>query len=276
MIIDSHQHFWKYTPKRDTWMDDSMAKIRRDFLPEDLKPILKTNGVDGCIAVQADQSENETNFLLDLANTHDMIRGVVGWVDLTSPTIEDRLAHFSKQPKFKGVRHIIQAESEDFVLRKDFQHGMSKLQKYNLTYDILVYPNQLPNIIKLVSKFPEQIFVVDHLAKPYIKDKKIHPWKHTIEQLALFDNVYCKVSGLVTEADWHQWRYTDFIPYLDIVFNAFGIKRVLFGSDWPVSTLAGQYHQILEIITTYSSQFTNDQQASIMGKNALDCYKLES
>ncbi|MDO5977370.1 amidohydrolase family protein [Flavivirga spongiicola] len=274
MKIDAHQHFWKYNPVRDAWIDDSMTVIRKDFLPQDLKPILEANTIDGCIAVQADQSENETDFLLQCAIENPFIKGVVGWVDLLSDNVEERLEYYSKNNILKGVRHIVQAEANDFMLRKDFQNGISKLQQFNLTYDILVFPPQLEAAIQLVREFPNQKFVLDHIAKPYIKDAKIHDWKINMSTLAKAPNVYCKVSGMVTEADLKQWRLSDFQPYLDVVFEAFGIDRIMYGSDWPVCLLAAEYQEQLNIIETYISRFSSDDKIKIMGNNAIRFYNL--
>ena len=276
MRIDSHQHFWKYDALRDSWIDDSMKVIRRDFFPEDLMPILEEYNIDGCVAVQADQSEKETTFLLDFAEHNDGIKGVVGWVDLCADTVEDRLIHFSKNPYFKGVRHILQSEKEDFVLRKDFQNGISKLAPLGLTYDLLVFPNQLRNTIALVDRFPNQKFVLDHLAKPLIKAGELEEWKNAIIALAQRSNVYCKLSGMVTEADWKSWKKEDFKPYLDTVFSAFGTERLLYGSDWPVCLLAGQYGEVLGLVENYIQELSQKEKESIMGLNACDFYNLKN
>jgi len=272
--IDSHQHFWKYNPQRDTWIDDTMQVIRRDFLPEDLKPILKKNKVDGCIVVQADQSENETQFLLDLAKENPFIKGVVGWVDLCDENIEKRLSFFSEDENLKGIRHIVQAENNDFLLRKDFQNGIDKLSKFNLTYDILIKKEQLANTIKFVKQHPNQLFVVDHIAKPNIKDGEIVEWEKQIQQLSNYENVFCKISGLVTEADWQHWKYKDFVPYLDTIFNAFDTDRIMFGSDWPVCLLGGTYQEIKSIIEQYIEKLSNTEKENIMGNNASKFYKI--
>ncbi|MBA6152849.1 amidohydrolase family protein [Gelidibacter maritimus] len=275
MRIDTHQHFWKFDPQRDAWITDDMSVIQRDFLPENLKPVLQQHQLDGCVAVQADTSEAETKFLLDLANQHDFIKGVVGWLDLCSGTIENRLQQFSKHRKLKGLRHIVQAEPVGFMLRKDFQNGISALEKYNLTYDILIFPHQLEDAIKLVEAFPKQKFILDHGAKPYIKDGKIEPWKSQMETLSGFENVACKVSGLTTEADWKDWDNANMEPYLDVIFNVFGTKRTLFGSDWPVSLLAGNYTETLSLVEDYISKFSETEQQQIMGLNAKTWYHLE-
>lgn len=274
MIIDSHQHFWIYDPVRDSWIDETMSVIRKDFLPKDLKPILEANNVDGCIAVQADQSEKETEFLLECAQQNTFIKGVVGWVDLCDENIAKRLNHFSKNKYLKGIRHIVQAEKDDFVLGKDFQRGISKLNTYNLVYDILVFPNQLENAIKLVEQFPNQKFVLDHIAKPQISKSLNEKWVKNIKQLAAFKNVTCKISGMVTETDNFNWTPELFTPFLDTIVNAFGTKRIMFGSDWPVCLLAGEYKSILQIIENYFIDSSEEDMQMIMGGNAIKIYNL--
>lgn len=274
MRIDSHQHFWNYDPIRDSWIDESMQVLRKDFSPNDLEPILKDNNMNGCVAVQADQSEKETIFLLNIADENSFIKGVVGWVDLCANDVEERLSYFAKNPKFKGVRHIIQAESKDFILHDDFQNGISKLKKFDLVYDILIQKEQLENTIKLVEKFPNQRFVLDHIAKPSIQERELEPWKTQMKALAKHKNVHCKVSGLVTESDVNNWRYEDFIPYLDIIFGTFGINRIMYGSDWPVCLLAAKYTEQLAIIKNYINTFTVREQNLIMGLNSIKFYNL--
>ncbi|MFV1450785.1 amidohydrolase family protein [Maribacter sp. HS] len=276
MIIDSHQHFWKYDPVRDSWINGAMKIIQRDFLPSDLKPILTENNVDGCIAVQADQSETETTFLLNLATHNNFIKGVVGWVDLCDNNVKKRLEYFAQNKLFKGVRHILQAEKEDFILNQAFMNGISELAALNLTYDLLVFPNQLKNSTQLVSKFSNQKFVLDHIAKPPIKSGEINDWKAAITALAKNPNVYCKLSGLTTEANWSSWNISDFTPYIDVVFEAFGTDRLMFGSDWPVCLLAGSYSKNKDIITSYIKQLSLTEQAQIMGLNAMDFYNLNA
>lgn len=274
MIIDSHQHFWIYDSVRDSWIDETMRVIRKDFFPKDLKPILEANNVDGCIAVQADQSEKETEFLLECAQQNTFIKGVVGWVDLCDENIEERLIHFTKNKHLKGIRHIVQAEKDDFVLGKDFQRGISKLNTYNLVYDILVFPNQLESAIKLVEQFPNQKFVLDHIAKPQISKGLNEKWVKNIKQLAAFKNVACKISGMVTETDNFNWTPELFMPFLDTIVNAFGTKRIMFGSDWPVCLLAGEYKSILQIIENYFIDSTEEDMQMIMGGNAIKIYNL--
>jgi len=276
MKIDSHQHFWKYHPVRDVWITEAMQVLKHDFLPEDLKPILEDNFIDGCIAVQADQSEEESLFLLELAEKNPFIKAVVGWVDLCAAHVEERLAFFSKYPKFKGVRHIVQAENDAFLLGQDFQNGISKLEPFGLVYEVLIRKEQLENAGKLVQKFPNQTFVLDHIAKPNIKEREMQPWKDQITALANHKNVSCKISGLVTEADWENHSYEDFVPYLDVVFEAFGVNRILFGSDWPVCLLADKYATVLSYIKTYISKFNTEEQVKIMGGNAIKIYALNN
>lgn len=274
MRIDSHQHFWNYDPVKNAWIDESMKTIRRDFSPEDLAPILKSANIDGCVAVQADQSEAETDFLLGFAENSEIVKGVVGWVDLMADNVEERLEVYSKNKWLKGIRHIVQSEPDNFMLRADFQHGISKLAQFGQVYDILVFPTQLPASIALAEKFPDQPFVLDHIAKPYIKDGKIDGWKADIQQLAQFPQVQCKVSGMVTEADWAKWKPEDFTPYLDVVFEAFGTDRIMFGSDWPVCLVAADYQQGLGIVEGYIAGLSAEEKAKVMGINAQKFYNL--
>lgn len=275
MIIDSHQHFWKYDPIRHDWINDEMRILKRDFLPTDLQQVYEGAGIDGCVAVQADQSEAETDFLLALAEQHAFIRGVVGWVDLRSPDLAERLLHYSAYPKLKGFRHVVQSEPDpNFMLRDDFQCGIAQLHAHNYTYDILIFPNQLPAAIETVKNFPDQKFVVDHIAKPYIKAGKIAQWAKDMEQIASFPNVMCKLSGMVTEADWQNWKKADFVPYLAEVNRCFTAERLLFGSDWPVCLLGGSYLAVKDILSEYLKDFSDEDQAAIWGENANHFYQL--
>ncbi len=275
MIIDSHQHFWNYDPVRHEWINDEMAILKRDFLPPDLLKIYEAAGVDGCVAVQADQSEAETNFLLQLAEENAFIKGVVGWVDLRAPNLAERLLHFSEFPKLKGFRHVVQSEPDpNFMLREDFQSGIAQLHAHNYTYDILIFPNQLPAAIETVRNFPDQRFVVDHIAKPYIKAGKIKEWAAHMETIASFPNVMCKVSGMVTEADWGNWKKADFVPYLEVVSKSFSAERLMFGSDWPVCLLGGAYPSIKNILESYLQDFSEEDQAAIWAGNATHFYQL--
>ncbi len=275
MRIDAHQHFWKYDPIKDAWIDNTMLAIRRDFMPTDLYPHLREDQIDGCIAVQADQSEQETEFLLNCAAEFDFILGVIGWLDLRNPNINQRLDYFSKFQKLKGLRHIIQAEADDqFMLSDNFQNGINCLKKYNLIFELLIKVNQLPFAIELVKNFPDQKFILDHMAKPLIKAGEIEPWATHIQALAALPNVFCKLSGMVTEDNWNNWQEQSFKKYLDIVFECFGISRLIFGSDWPVCLLASSYNQVISIIENYLKSFTQSEQKSVMGQNAILFYNL--
>jgi L-fuconolactonase len=276
MTIDSHQHFWRYDPARDAWITDTMALLKRDFLPKELERECAANSVDGTIVVQADQSEEETLFLLDLAERHKRIVGVVGWIDFCSPSVEERLQSFSQYQKLCGFRHIAQAEPDDqFLVGHDFTRGISLLREFDFTYDILIYPKQLPAAMELAARFPEQRFVVDHLAKPLIKEGCREPWASYMRTIAQNANVFCKVSGLVTEADWHRWKPEDIWPYLDVVFEAFGPERLMFGSDWPVCLLAASYQQVIQLIETYVKAHAAQFKENIFGGNAVRFYGLK-
>jgi len=273
--IDSHQHFWKFDPIRDSWINDDMKAIRRDFLPADLEPVLKQHGFDGCVVVQSDQSEAENEFQLKHAAAADFVKGVVGWVDLQDENVEERLAYYSAFKAMKGFRHVLQGEADRaLMLKPAFKRGIRLLHQHNFTYDILIFPDQLQYATDLVNQFPYQKFVIDHIAKPYIKDGKIDGWRQDIKAIAAHDNVYCKISGMVTEADWNNWKADDFRPYLDTVTEAFGTKRILYGSDWPVCQVAGGYAKMLAVVTDYFSAFTENEQQQFFGANATRFYNL--
>jgi L-fuconolactonase len=276
MTIDSHQHFWRYDPARDAWITDAMSPLKRDFMPEEFERECDANGIDGSIAVQADQSEDETHFLLDLAEHCKRIVGVVGWVDLRSADIEQRLQFFSQFKKLCGFRHIAQGEPDDFLTVADFVRGISRLREYSFTYDILIYPGQLPAAIELVSRYPEQRFVVDHASKPFIRSGSREPWGSHIKMIAQNKNVFCKVSGLVTEADWVHWKPGGIHPYLDVVFEAFGPERLMFGSDWPVCLLAASYGQVKRLVETYVEVQAAKHKPDIFGGNAIRFYGLKA
>ncbi len=253
-----------------------MAILKQDFLPADLEKIFLENAVDGCIAVQADQSEEETDFLLGLATKYSIIKGVVGWVDFRADNIEDRLQYYAKFPLVRGFRHIVQDEPDaNFMLKEDFQRGLSYLDNYGFTYDILIFPSQMEAALKTIQKFPNQRFVIDHIAKPYIKDGKTPGWEKHMRAFAESPNVYCKVSGMVTEADWTNWTYEDFVPWLDIVFEAFGSDRIMYGSDWPVCMLAGTYAQVKGILERYLTPYSTKEKEKIWGENAIRFYDIE-
>ena len=276
MRIDAHQHFWKYNHVDYSWISDSMKILRRDFLPGDLLPHLKQIDFDGSIAVQARQSIEETRWLLELAGKYDFIKGVVGWVDLCSDEAESQLIEFASHPKFTGVRHVLQDEADDmFMLQEAFLNGISLLNKYKLVYELLIFPRHLPYAARLVNQFPDQQFVLDHIAKPLIKDRILSPWKEGIKQLALYNNVSCKLSGMVTEASWQGWTKDDFAPYLDVIFDSFGSSRLMIGSDWPVCTLASDYEVTMQIIMDYVTLKSEADSDLIMGRNAERIYNLK-
>lgn len=273
MRIDAHQHFWKYNHLEYSWISDQMKALKKDFLPGDLLPELKQMKFDGSIAVQARQSLEETKWLLELAGKYDFIKGVVGWVDLCSTKAESQLAEFSSNPKFVGVRHVLQDEPDDqFMLKDRFLRGISLLKKYNLIYELLIFPTHLPYALQLVKRFPEQRFVLDHIAKPLIRDKILEPWSGGIKQLALQPNMYCKLSGMVTEASWKGWRKEDFVPYLDVIFASFGTSRLMIGSDWPVCTVASDCRKTMQIVIDYIASESQADRESILGKNAERIY----
>ena len=273
--IDAHVHFWNYDEVKDSWITEEMQVIRRNFLPEDLAPLLKQNGFDGCVAVQADQSEAENDFLLGLAELHPFIKAVVGWVDLQAENIEATLEFYCRHEKLKGFRHILQGETDKaLMLTPAFKRGIKALEKFNYTYDVLIRKEQLPYAATLVKNFPEVRFVLDHLAKPAIKDAGIHEWASDIRELALNPNVCCKVSGMVTEASWSEWKQDDFVPYLDVVFEAFGISRLMYGSDWPVCTLSCGYSETAGIVSSYLHPFSENEKALFWGGNAYQFYNI--
>ncbi len=276
MTIDAHQHFWHFDPVRDSWITDDMAMIRRDFLPADLEPVLAQNGIDGCVAVQASQSEAETLFLVNMAHSYDIVKGVVGWVDLQAENLAQRLDELSMHTAIKGYRHVAQAEADDFLTRPAVVEGIRQLAQFGLTYDILIYPNQLKAALHLVRAVPEVNFVIDHLAKPYIKKGEISRWSNFMTEIAKYKNVSCKLSGMVTEADWHTWSKKDLFPYLDVAFEQFGPDRLLFGSDWPVCLVAANYTQVKTLIDDYVYPWGEEVRAKVFGENAVSFYGLKS
>lgn len=275
MKIDSHQHFWKYDPVEYGWIDDAMRAIRRDFLPGHLRAEIAAAGVDGVVSVQARQSLAETQWLLDLAAENDFIKGVAGWVELVSPNVGAELERFAANPKLKSVRHVVQGEPDaDFILRDDFNHGIRELQKFSLAYDILIFERHLPQTIRFVDAHPNQVFVLDHVAKPRIKDGVLEPWNNNIRELARRPNVYCKISGMVTEADYKTWTEAQLRPYFEAVLGAFGPKRLMFGSDWPVCLVACDYVSWHKLVSGWISKLSPGEQARILGGTAIEAYRL--
>ncbi|MDX1602408.1 MAG: amidohydrolase family protein [Salinimicrobium sediminis] len=275
MRIDSHQHFWKFDPQTYPWITDEMAVIRKDFTPEDLSPLLKENGFYGCIAVQADQSEAETEKLLKMAEQYSFIKGVVGWIDLTSPDVEERLKYFSKNPFLKGIRHTVWDEKGEFMTSPEFQRGIGLLANLGLSYDILAFDYQLRSAVELVGAFPRQKFVLDHMGKPKIFGKPDKEWISNIRQLGELANVWCKISGLVTETKNFSWKSTDLFPFLEVVYEAFGADRLIFGSDWPVCLSAASYKEVIAIVEEFFRSVSKEEKEKIFGKNAVNFYNLK-
>lgn len=275
MRIDAHQHFWRYTEIEFGWIDDAMASIRRDFLPADLAPLLNETGIDATVAVQARQSMEETEWLLQLADAYPQIAGVVGWVPLIDPKVEKVLEALSANSKFRGVRHVLQAEPSEYMAREDFNTGVALLRPYSLTYDLLILQHQLPAAIKFVDRLPNQPMVLDHLAKPLIASHEIEPWRAQILELARRPHISCKLSGMVTEANFHNWTIEDLQPYVETALEAFGPERLLFGSDWPVCTVASSYKRWLDVVKQCTAGLSSDEQDKILGENAQKFYGLE-
>lgn len=275
-IIDAHHHLWKYNSSDYGWMDDSMEMLKKDHLPADLEKELTGSNVGGTVVVQARQVPEETEWLLEMADKYPFIKGVVGWVDLQSAALQALLDEFSMHPKLKGVRHVIQDEPDNlFMLRPAFLRGLELLQEYHLAYDLLIFPGHLPCALELVSMFPGLRFILDHMSKPPIRSGSILPWKDDVTALAGQPNVWCKVSGMITEADHHRWKYEDLVPYMEVVLEAFGADRLLVGSDWPVCMLAGTYHEVMEIPVRFFGEMDIAEQEKIFVQNAVDCYALE-
>jgi L-fuconolactonase len=274
MNIDAHNHFWQFDPVRHDWISGEMAAIQKDFSPEDLLPLLHSNNIDGTVAVQVDQTEGETNYLLELADQFSFIKGVVGWVDLRSSDLRERLEYFSQFKKLKGFRHIVQGEPSGFLKNRLFLNGVELLGEYGYTYDLLIYHYQLKEALEFAAALPDVRIVVDHIAKPSIRTREKAKWEVEMAALATFQNVYCKVSGMVTETNWNHWRKEDFFPYLDEILDSFGASRLLYGSDWPVCLIAATYDEQISIVKDYISSLSKVEQSQIMGINAVNFYNL--
>lgn len=274
MRIDSHQHFWKYNPERHAWITKEMEVIRKNFLPDDLIPILKEHAMDGSVVVQAEESFRETAFLLDLANEHSEIKAVVGWADLANDELDKDLDQFSNQSKLKGYREILQDKKVDYMLRKEFLRGIRKLGARGYTYDILIFHQQLKAAHQLIKSCPEQLFVIDHIAKPNIKLGIWKDWKKELALLAEREYIYCKLSGMLTEADWKNWKPADLQIYLEESLELFGPNRLMFGSDWPVCKLAAEYDQVLDLIEQFTDSLSSTEKSAIMGQTAMEFYSI--
>jgi L-fuconolactonase len=273
--IDAHHHLWQYSPGQYAWITDDMQAIRRDFLVPELQGVMREGRIDGVVTVQARQGLAETDWLLELASPHDFMRAVVGWVPLTDPAVGSILERYAAHPKLKAIRHSVQDEPDDsFILRKDFNDGVSLLQRFGLRYDILIFERHLPQTIEFVDRHPNQVFILDHIAKPRIRNRELSPWEERINDLAKRENVYCKLSGLVTEADWSRWTEADLKPYIDTVLDSFGPKRLMFGSDWPVALLASAYRQWVGVVERAISTLSPSEQHFILGDTAKVAYAL--
>ncbi len=273
--IDAHQHFWQYNPVRDQWINNDMAILQEDFLPEHLQPILEHYDFQGTVVVQSDQSPAENRFQLENAERHPFIKAVVGWADLQSPDLDAQLRAYQQFPKLKGFRSMLQSDPDrSLMLRPDFQAGIAKLQEYGYTFDLLVLPDQLKYAEALVAAFPGQRFVLNHIGKPNIRQRQFEDWVADIKALAAHDHVYCKVSGMVTEADLRLWKFEDFKPYIDTIFDYFGIQRVMYGSDWPVCRLAATFGEVMQILENYTAPFTREERSLFWAQNAIRFYNI--
>ncbi len=273
--IDAHHHFWKYSPKEYGWISASMAVIKRDFLPADLQKEIAAVGIDAVVSVQARQTLEETRWLLELASRSSFIKGVVGWVPLVDPAVSEALDRFAGEQKLKAVRHIVQDEPEDrYLLGEDFNRGIKELARTGLVYDILIFERHLPYAIQFVDRHPNQVFVLDHIAKPKIKEKVVSPWRENMKELAKRKNVYCKLSGMATEGDRANWTEADLKPYFETAIEAFGPKRLMFGSDWPVALLATGYRRWFETVNHAIARLSQAERDRILGGTAAEAYKL--
>lgn len=276
MRIDSHQHFWKYDPDRDSWITDEMKVLKRNFLPSDLQPLLNENNMDGCVLVQSDQSEEGNELMLRLSERNSFIKGIVAWVDFRSDHLEEQLSFYKKFPIIKGFRHILQGEkNRAMMLESSFLKGIAALEKFDYTYDILIFNDQLKFVPEFLKHFPNQQFVLDHLAKPNIREHKIKDWEKEMRTLSRYPNLHCKISGMFAESDWNRWKPSDFSPYLDVVLEVFGVNRLMYGSDWPVCLVATTYTKQLEVVEEYFSRLPPAERQNIFGDNAVMFYRLE-
>lgn len=274
MAIDSHQHFWTYDPVEYDWIDEPMRAIRRDFLPEHLHAEMHANGISGAINVQARQSLVETDWILELADAHPFILGVIGWLPLAADNVSKLLDNYAQRPKFKGARHVVQAEPDGFLDQPAFNRGVAALGKRNLVYEILIVERQLPEAIRFVDRHPNQRFVLDHIAKPQIAANQLDPWRESIQELARRENVSCKLSGMVTEADYRSWSVEQLRPYFETVLEAFGPKRLLFGSDWPVCLVASSYRRWVETVQEFTAPLSPEERRLIWEDNARNLYRI--
>ncbi|MSR75123.1 MAG: amidohydrolase [Planctomycetes bacterium] len=266
-----------HSPKVHTWMTrvPGMEPLMRDFLPRDLAPLLRGSMIDGCVAVQAASTLHETRWLLDLAGANDFILGVVGWADLCTPGFLDELATLPGRQRLKGLRHLVEDETDpQFLLRPDFVAGIAQLENAGLVYDLLVRADQLLAALELVARFPQQAFVLDHCGKPPVRRGSLEPWASQLRALAHHQNVSCKLSGLVTEADWLRWEERDIAPFVAVVIEAFGPQRLMLGSDWPVCTLAAPYGRVFHLLEPQLHQLSFSERVAIRGGTAARVYSI--
>lgn len=277
MRIDSHQHFWQFNSTKHFWIDESMQAIRKSFSPNDLQKEIVSVGIEGTIAVQADETEKENSYLLNLSDENDFVKAIVGWIDLKALDAIERMQYWKKYEKIKGFRCIMQGqEDSSYLTNKDFLENIKKLAPYGYTYDLLVYHHQFPSLIKFVEKLPDNRLILDHLGKPDIKNKNIKDWKANLKILAQHPSIYCKLSGMITEADYGRWTYEDLKPYLEAAAEYFGVDRICFGTDWPVCLLAGSYTQVYEIIDKFSNQLSTDEKNKLLGLNSMKFYTIKN
>ena len=274
MKIDSHHHFWKYHPVKDAWISEDMNILQRDFLPADFLPIIQNSGIDGVVMVQADQSEAETNFLLECARSNDVFKGVVGWIDIASDQLENKLEKYQSELLLKGFRHIVQAEPPGFLASKKFVNGVKCLAKRGYTYDLLINEKQLEEAYTFLKEVSETAVVIDHISKPDIKSQSKSNWEYYMRKIAELPHVYVKLSGMVTEADWSNWKTEDLRPYVDKCLEWFGPDRLMFGSDWPVCLLAGEYDEVKNALEDCLKELTSEEVNKIMGGTAIQFYQL--
>ena len=275
MIVDSHHHFWRYDPVEYGWISDSMRALRRDFLPADLRREVEAAGVDGVVSVQASQTLSETRALLAHARGNDFIRGVVGWVPLVDPAVRGTLEELAQDPYLRACRHVLQDEPDDeYMLRRDFNNGVRAVTEAGLVYDILIFERHLPQTLEFVDRHPDQVFVLDHIGKPRIRDGSFGAWHAAIRDLARRPNLYCKISGMATEADWGRWSEAELAPYMDAVLDAFGPRRLMYGSDWPVCLVAVGYARWFELVAGFVARLSADERDRVLGGTASEAYRL--
>ena len=275
MKIDAHNHFWQYDPVKHSWINENMPVLKKDFLPKDLYPLMELNKIEGCVAIQADESDEENVFLLQLAVDNNFIKGLVGWIDMMAHDAEERMQYYSQFKSMKGFRYVLQDKTERaLMLHPVFKRNLALFQQYGFTYDLLIFKDQLGFSETLVLQFPQQKFVLNHLGKPEIKAEKIQDWNKAIATIAKNQNIYCKLSGMVTEADWDKNTYQDFIPYMETILENFGSKGIMYGSDWPVCLLAADYKNVFNIVAQFISSLSDNEQKDILGNNAINFYNL--